>query len=322
MSEIQPGVHRIDTRLGDRLSTVWLVTGSQRGLLFDTGVDTAIPEYVLPYLDEYGISTDSVKHAVVSHADVDHFGGVADAHEGLPAVRVAAHRADARLIEDYPSFEVERVRGFRDPWGVDESDSGVEWCRSVARVDRLDDRLSGDEVLDLGSRDVRIRHLPGHSHGHLGLHDRSTDTWMISDAVLGDAVPLADGAAAFAPTYRFVDDYLATIDLLERARPGRLATAHYGVFEGDDALQFLQISRDFVSEMDSTVTGVLADVGPTTLSDLLPIVNQAVARWPLDGTEASLAFPLVGHLEQLIDLGRVVRSADGAGPATISLVRA
>lgn len=316
MAEIAPGVHRIDTPLGERLNTLWLIEGGERCVVFDTGIDTTIPDHVRPYLESSGIDPARVSWVVVSHADVDHFGGIADVHEHLPSARVGAHRLDAELMEDYARFEQERVRGFRDPWDVDETPEGIAWCRSVTRADHVDARLTGREVLDLGGRTVEVHAVPGHTHGHLSLRDSATGAWFVSDAVLHSSVPLADGTPAFAPTYRYVDDYVTTIDRLTEAAPPLLCTAHYGEYADDAAREFLDVSREFVDELERSTIAALRSHGPSTLADLLPVVNRQVARWPLAGTEITLAFPLVGHLERLAARGWV--SVSGR-PATVTL---
>jgi glyoxylase-like metal-dependent hydrolase (beta-lactamase superfamily II) len=320
MSELAPGVHRIDTPLGERVNTLWLIRGADRAVLYDTGIDNTTASHVLPYLAEHGIEPATIAWAVVSHADVDHFGGIADVHEHLGNARVAAHALDAALIEDYDRFEDERVRGFREPWGYDETPDGIDWCRSVTRADRIDDRLAGGERFDLGAREVRVHSVPGHTHGSLALHDSDSGAWFVSDAVLGVSVPLADGTPAFAPTYRHVDDYLRTIETLERAAPQLLCTAHYGVFAGDDALGFLHESRAFVDELERVTMAALAGLGSATLQELLPVVSEQVARWPREGTEMSLAFPLVGHLERLVAQQRVDITTNAEGRAVAALI--
>jgi glyoxylase-like metal-dependent hydrolase (beta-lactamase superfamily II) len=329
MPELGTGIHRVDTPLGDRIASLWVIQGRDRSVLFDTGVDSAIPTHLMPYLTGAGVDPASIEYAVVSHADVDHFGGVADVHERLPQAAVMAGRGDAELVSDYSRFEAERVRGFRDPWGVDESPETIAWCRSVARVDRVDRIVDGGEVLDLGGRLVEIVAVPGHTHGHLALLDRLTGTWFVSDAILGRAVPLADGAPAFPPTYRYVDDYLRTIDLVGQAAPPMLATAHYGTFAGPAVGEFLDVSSDFVDRLERTVVAVLRDNGPSTLAGLLPEVNRRIATWPVEGSDAALAYPVVGHLERLHDRGLVAvkpaeagrtSRADAQPAAVISLV--
>ncbi len=317
MADLPDGIHRIDTPLGERRSSLWLVRGRSGTVLFDTGTDATSSDHLMPYFGATGIDPREIRHVVVSHADVDHFGGIADVHERLPEARVAVHEADAPLVADYAAFEDQRVRGFREPWGVDEDPAAVRWCASVTRVDRVDDLLSGGERFDLGDREVEVRHVSGHSRGHLALHDVASGAWLVSDAVLGDAVPFSNGQPAFPPTYRFVDDYLATLDQVERARPSMIGTAHYGTYDADGAMEFIDVSRRFVAELDQAVLEALAETGPVTLGVLLQEVNRRVARWPLHGTETALAFPVVGHLERFCERGQVTIDKKVTGGAAL-----
>lgn len=311
------GIHRIDTTLGERVSSLYLIVGSRAAVLFDTGVDGTIPDAILPALDVLGVDPAIIRWAVVSHADVDHFGGVADVHECLPGAHVLVGGADANLVTDYRRFEAERVRGFRHPWGVDESPEGIAWCRSVTRTGRVDQRVVGGETLDLGDRIVEIVAVPGHSLGHLALKDHTTGAWLISDAVLGAAVPFADGRPAFPPTYRYLSEYRATIGVLQRAGPTALYTAHYGTYTGPAVAEFLSSSLTFTQTLNGVLGELLAN-GPTTLGALLLELNQRIATWPLEGTAGALAFPTVAHLEQWAARGRITISP-AAGGATISL---
>src|SRR6476620_4200140 len=88
--EVAPGIHRIETPLGERFASLYLLVGDDAVLLYDTGVDGTIPAHVLPALDRLGISPLDVATVVVSHCDVDHFGGVADARAVFPRANIVA----------------------------------------------------------------------------------------------------------------------------------------------------------------------------------------------------------------------------------------
>ena len=152
-------------------------------------------------------------------------------------------------------------------------------------------------VIDLGDREIAIWHIPGHSHGHLGIYDQTNDTLAVSDAILGDAVPLADGTPSFPPTYRHVDAYLATIERARALQPETLLTAHYGDYVGEQVPAFLNTTELFVRRMDDQVMAALQPEGQT-LHEIVKKVNPAIATWPLEGTETALAFPVAGHLER------------------------
>ena len=79
--EIAPGIHRIETPLGDRFVCLYLLVGSEHALLLDTGVDSTPTEYLAPYLDEIGLAADKIRYVVNSHADFDHTAGNQSAKE-------------------------------------------------------------------------------------------------------------------------------------------------------------------------------------------------------------------------------------------------
>ena len=175
----------------------------------------------------------------------------------------------------------------------------LAWCRSVTLGGRVDRRLTGDTDVDLGAGVLRLLHVPGHSRGHLAVHDPATSTVVVSDAVLGAAVPFADGSPAFPPTYRHVADYRATVARLAGLAPERLVTAHYGTFTGPDVGRFLTETREFTERLEDLVLDDLRRHGPTALPAMLARLNPRAGDWPAEGTAGPLAFPVVGHLEDL-----------------------
>jgi len=303
--EIAPGIHRIPTPLGERFCDLYLIVGSQRAVLFDTGVAGSIQSSLLPELTRLGIAPDFISHVVVSHCDVDHYGGLADVASQLPAAVTMAHAADAPLMDDFDMFMAGRGRPFAETYGVDEPPDGQVWLRGAAGDGHVAHQVEGGESLDLGGRRVRVVHVPGHSHGHLAVN--VDDFWAISDAVLGEAVPLADGSPAFPPTYRYVDAYRATIQQIRDAAPAMLATAHYGVFEGAAINDFLDASMAFTNRMDAATLAAVrqAGVGGANLADLLAKIDDGTWAWPQPAPPNALAFPVVGHLERLAAAGKI-----------------
>lgn len=310
-AEIVPGVHRIDTPLGNRVNSLYLFVGDRAAMLFDTGIDGTSTTHLLPYLRDIGLQPEMVRAVVVSHCDVDHFGGLADARRAFPHALFCAHLLDAPLMCDYSVYERQRARGFLEEYGLDEDPVVLAWTRQVADEAPVDLMLAGGERFDLGQRYVEIVHLPGHTLGHLGVHDPERGVAAVGDAVLGAAVPFADGTAAFPPTYRHVEQYLATVRLLESMDAQWLLTAHYPTMRDGDARRFLTRSREFVEALDEAVRADLGAHGPSTLEDLLGRVNDAVRSWPGEGTSKALAFPVVGHLERMLS-GGIVRRVAGS----------
>lgn len=312
--QVADGLYRIDTMLGPRVVSIYVVAGSNGAFMFDTGVIGTIPQYVLPALSHIGVDPEAIKTVLISHADVDHFGGIADARHAFPNVAIVAHAADRPLIEDYPTFLSQRGLGFLDKYGWDEDPAVMDWVRSVTGEGPLDADVVDGQVFDLGDRSVTVWHVPGHSHGHTAVVVPAADAVLVSDAVLAGSVNLPDGTPVFAPTYRYVDEYLATISRLESANHELLLTAHYPTMRGDEARAFLAESRDFVERLDALLWDALPTEEGVSLHELLETLNPVAGPWPNEGTASTLAYPVVGHLERFEAAGTVVqRGTDSNG---------
>ena len=300
-------IHTVRTPLGDRFADLYLFAGTRRSVLYDTGVAGSVPAHLLPYLDGHSLDPAAVSHVVVSHCDVDHFGGIGDVRDVLPGAAVVAHAADAPLMADFEAYTVGRGEPFAAAHGVEEGAEGRAWQRSVTREGRADVLVSGGEVIDLGDGVVRVLHLPGHTLGSVGVWDPEAGALAISDAILGAAVPTATGEPAFPPTYRHVAEYTSTIAQVRALAPRVLLTAHYGTYEGGDVAGFLDESQRFVDELDALVLQVIRHAGPggTTLPELLDGISGRIGAWPVAGERSALAFPVMGHVERFAARGEI-----------------
>jgi glyoxylase-like metal-dependent hydrolase (beta-lactamase superfamily II) len=72
--EILPGIHRIESDLGERFMCHYPLVGEQRTALVDTGLAGTPEEVIVPYLGEIGLGVGDVDEVIVSHADVAHLG--------------------------------------------------------------------------------------------------------------------------------------------------------------------------------------------------------------------------------------------------------
>jgi glyoxylase-like metal-dependent hydrolase (beta-lactamase superfamily II) len=310
--QIHPGVHRIDTDFGGRTNAIYLLAGSERVVLVDTGIDATPRQYLVPYLREQGL--DRVDVVVSTHADLDHTGGNAAVGELFPASLAVCHVLDRDWVDDVDALIEERYDEYA-VLGLAEPAEDKESLRAIARARPTALAVTGGERVRLEPGwEIELLHVPGHSHGHLTVWDSRSRSLVVGDAVLADGLYFTDGRPAFPPTYRYVDDYLASIDRLRGYRAGTLLTAHYPTMYGDDVDAFFTTTSGFVATLDGVLVELLAGSDPpATLPELVEAAAPRVGPWE-GGARLPLKFPVLGHLERLESSGRLVRDPGPAVP--------
>ncbi|MGV8882994.1 MAG: MBL fold metallo-hydrolase [Rhodoglobus sp.] len=307
MTEVRPGLHRIQAPLGERFVALYLLVGETGALLVDTGIRESITETFLPYLQSVGLDPLLVKWAVNTHCDFDHTGGNGALKAALPHVQIVVHRLDQDFTENIEHLIDGRYGEFRSTDGFDDPQEITDYLRSVTDLVVVDLVIDGDEEFDLGGRTVTVLHTPGHSPGHVAVHDPANRALLIGDATLGTTVPYADGRAAFPPTYRDTDPYLASIELFRSLDPELVLTAHYPIYEGADALGFLAESEQYVVAIDDVLREVLS-VEPRTTLELVRDAGSRLGPWDASALDYAI-FPVTGNLERLRDAGEIVESS-------------
>jgi glyoxylase-like metal-dependent hydrolase (beta-lactamase superfamily II) len=303
--EIRPGLHRIPAPLGERFVALYLLVGPDGALLVDTGIRESITETLLPYLDEHGIDRSSVHWALNTHCDFDHTGGNGALKQAMPTVELLVHELDRELTEDVQRLIDVRYGEFREVDGFDDPPETTAYVRSVSDLVPVDRVVHGGEELDLGDRRIRILHVPGHSPGHVAVHDPRNRAVLIGDATLGATVPTADGRPAFPPTYRDVDPYLDSIELFRSLEPELLLTAHYPVYEGAAVAEFLDESEAYTQVIDRVIDERLAAAGrPLTTLELIRSAGSDLGPWAPGALDYAI-FPVTGNLERMERAGDI-----------------
>lgn len=315
MTPIRPGVHRIVAPLGERFIAMYLLTGPSGVLLFDTGVAESVPGTLLPYLDTIGFDPADLRWVISSHCDFDHTGGNAALRAAAPNAQFLAGRADVPMTEDVELLISGRYGEFAARDGFDDPPATTAEVRASTGLIAVDRALDGGEVLDLGGgRQIEVIAVPGHSPGHLALWDSSNSTLLISDAVLGETVPTADGRPAFPPTYRDTVAYVDSIRRLREYPADLLLTAHYPVYEAEAVEGFFAESLAYTERIDRVIADVLDGGEELTSLELIRRAAPELGPWGPDAADY-LIFPMTGNLERLVERGTVVEG-DRAGTRT------
>ena len=246
--EVAPGITRIESVLGPRPFSQYVLR-EERSLLVDTGVKETPRDVILPALA--GLQPDYV---LISHADVDHFGGNASLREALPMAMFCAHAADVPWIESRELIMLERY-GWYETYGIGYPPETFAWLRdAMGPAVPVDLHLRGGEIFRLGpALSVEVLPLPGHSPGHVGLWEPRSRTAVVLDAVMGNGLLDTEGNVVHPPPIVDVPGYERSVQLLQSLDPERLLTAHYQVIEGDAVARFLEESLAFLNRARTLV---------------------------------------------------------------------
>jgi glyoxylase-like metal-dependent hydrolase (beta-lactamase superfamily II) len=310
IDEVQPRIYRIPSVLGPRRFAQWVVVGDERLLLVDSGIDGTVEEHVVPALAELDRTPDELTDVVISHADVDHYGGNAALRRLAPRARIRAHQLDRPLVESWAVISRERYGWYRG-YGLDYDEATWRWLEGAAGPDTpIDGTVAEGEALDLGGISVEVVDLPGHSPGHLGVVHAESGTAIVMDAVLARGLLTVDDELIGPPPYASVAAYRGTIERLRALRPARLGTSHYAPVEGRSAVEgFLDDTEAFVDGLDACVRSELGPE-PRPLEHYRRVADGALGPFPEMGVE--LARSVAAHLDAAVETGAAVRR-DGVG---------
>ena len=100
-------------------------------------------------------------------------------------------------------------------------------------------------------------HVPGHSPGHLALHDTRTGALFSGDCVQGSVYLGLDGTRKLCPTYTDVDPSLHTIGVIDALAPSELHGCHWPSARGEEVTAFLDESRAYIEQSTSSLATVL-----------------------------------------------------------------
>jgi len=311
LTEIAAGTWRFESLVGPRNMFQYLIADGDEAVVVDTGMTETPRDVIVPGMRAAGIDPGGVTMIVVTHPDLDHQGGLAGLREVLPNAVAACGFADRMMVAEPERLLSDRYGAFEVEHGVGYPEADKLWMRAnYGAPATVEVGLAGGETIAVGDRIDVARHAPGHSAGHLVLHEPATGMLFSSDAVHWRMCPAADGSPALAPTYEEVDDYLATIDMLESLGAAELHSGHWPIRTGAEGADFMAESRAFVARMDSTLAERLEQ--PATLAQLCDHADERMG--PFGCEPVNLMFVVHGHVRRMLRAGTAEIVAAGERP--------
>ncbi|MDZ8118957.1 MBL fold metallo-hydrolase [Pontiella agarivorans] len=228
-------------------ANMFLVEGSERDMIFDTGMGV-IP--LKPFLDTLRRDPSKEIICVASHTHIDHIGAV--------------HEFDARLVHPIEAEEMakptDQLTLFRNEMpdnilqllldaGYPPIGETLLEAPPYAGYDPATYRLQGaaptgllnpGNTVDLGNHLYRVLHLPGHSPGSIGLFETSTGVLFAGDAIY-DGPLIFEGPGTSIPDYRKMFELLKSLPIV---------TIHGGHDSSFDRTRMLEIIRHYEAIWD------------------------------------------------------------------------
>ena len=305
--EILPGVHQIGVDYKGRPLKLYLLLGDEMAMLMDCG-DASVPEGdILPYFAKIGFDPKRLTMVIATHPDVDHTGGLHRMREAAPAAQFICGTGDREQVESPEGLADLRYRAHLAWHGLGMDDAArAAFLPRAGGFAAIDQTFAGGETLRFGAgKYAEVLHLPGHSHGHLGVYLPWLNAAIIGDAVQGTANRFHDGRAAFACTYMYVDEYLGTIDRLQGMKLDGLFSCHWADCRDRVAVDaFLNQSRDYALYAERTILQTVKGAGAAgmTLKEVCVSAKTHLGDWPAerDMDTRSMA---CGHLQRLAGEG-------------------
>jgi glyoxylase-like metal-dependent hydrolase (beta-lactamase superfamily II) len=210
----------------ERAIGVYLLETDDGPALFDCGPTVTLPA-LKTGLAQRGLALADVGHLLLSHIHLDHAGGAGALVREHPGLQVHVSHVGAPHLVDPSRLEASARRLYGDSFDV-------LWGE-LAPVPEANVHIVGEETLGLETFPT-----PGHAIHHV--------SYLAADGTLyaGDATGVRIQPGRYVlpvspPPDVDVEQWVKTIDEIERRTPQRLALIHYGVF--DDVAQHLRSFR-------------------------------------------------------------------------------
>jgi hydroxyacylglutathione hydrolase len=160
--ELRQGIYQFEAARPS--SNVYLVMGTSKNLLIDTGMAVHFPK-LKGSLSQVGLAIEDIHLIVLTHEHFDHIGAAAYFPE---KTIIAAHRLAANKIHMQDEFVMMR-----------------KYFDVPARAFNADLWIDGDSVFDLGNYRLRTIHTPGHCSGCICLYEPGQRLLFTGDTISG-----------------------------------------------------------------------------------------------------------------------------------------
>ena len=232
LSEVAAGVFelRLPIPFEDGLVNVFMFRSEREVDLLDCGMNSEDSlDAIHRALEQLGARR--LRRLVITHIHPDHY-GAAGALAGAGRADLYMHRLEVPLVHPrYVELEhlVEEVKAYLLVNGVpaDEAEVLSNSQRALSEVVKPADpavQLDGAELIEMGDHVLKVEWTPGHSPGHICLHDAAEALLFAGDDILPDLSPNIGLHPQSTPDP--LHDYLSGLKRMAALDPKLVLPAH------------------------------------------------------------------------------------------------
>jgi glyoxylase-like metal-dependent hydrolase (beta-lactamase superfamily II) len=185
---------------------IYLIIFGDEAALVDAGCGNE-PERLFMNIQQCGVMPTQIKYLLITHCHYDHVGGIEGIREQT-GCRVMAHEMDARYLE----------RG-------DGTATAAKWYGASIHPVKIDEKISGNQqAIELGGREIKALHTPGHSPGSM--------VYLMES----EGLTVLFGQDVHGPLDRSLHsnraDYVKSLNQLLALEADILCEGHFGIIKG------------------------------------------------------------------------------------------
>jgi len=229
-------IHERITAIGIPEYPAYVIQGTQRTLMIDSGVNHLGPLYVSSLADLLG-DASWLDYLLLTHSHYDHVGSAGYLRRRIPGLKIGAHERVAGLVRKPSVLErMERLSASHDEL-LRYNTAGEDVTMGPFEIDVALEQ--GDEI-DLGELTCTVYETPGHTRDSLAFYFPEIQALFPGDATgvlrTGPGTPLQ---VEFVASYQ---DYVDSLSLMISLQPGCVCLPHNWVLTHEDATEFLAYS--------------------------------------------------------------------------------
>lgn len=136
--------------------------------------------YKLRTLADAGVELSAIKRIIMTHTHLDHIGCLSEILKAIPEAELWVHSYEAAPLEQGDDRTVYGMQMFK------------QMCQMQYRLSndafkfKVNRKLEGGEILEIGEMTWKVVHIPGHSMGGIALYNERQRILIPGDVIYAD----------------------------------------------------------------------------------------------------------------------------------------